>query len=55
MVLFDPIFGICFLPVMTTVAERIHRKAEKDSEYAGDYFNLNSDAEHQKEKSEHPV
>lgn len=54
MVIYDPIFGIRFyLPIMTAV-ERIHEKENKTG-YAGDLLNLDSDAEHQSEKSEHPV
>lgn len=54
MVIYDPIFGICFYPPILMAVERIHEK-ESETGYAGDFLNLDSDAEHQSEKSEHPV
>lgn len=54
MVLYDPIFGIRFLPEILTTVGRIHISRKK---HAGetDVLDLDSDAEHQSEKSEHPV
>lgn len=54
MILFDPIFGICFMPPILSVAERIHITKSKKIDRSRDYLNLDSDAEHQSEKSEHP-
>lgn len=55
MVIYDPICGICFLPQILSVVERIHITKSKEPDSAGDLLNLDSDAEHQIEKSEHPV
>lgn len=55
MTIYDPIFGIYFLPQILSVVERIHITKSKDPETIGDLLNLESDAEHQSEKSEHPV
>lgn len=55
MVIYDPIFGICFLPPILSVVERIHITKSKEPDSAGDFLNLDSDAKHQSEKSEHPV
>nr|DAE33391.1 MAG TPA: hypothetical protein [virus sp. ctQ5V6]DAW04950.1 MAG TPA: hypothetical protein [Caudoviricetes sp.] len=55
MVIYDPIFGICFLPQFLSVVERIHITKSKEPDSTGDLLNLDSDAEHQSEKSEHPV
>lgn len=55
MVIYDSIFGIYFLPPILSVVERIHITKSKKPDSAGDFLNLDSDAEHQSEKSEHPV
>ena len=55
MIIYEPIFGICFLPPIICTAERIHITKSKKLEITGDLLNLDSDAEHQSEKSEHPV
>ena len=55
MVIYDSIFGICFLPPILSVVERIHITKSKKPETAGDLLNLGSDAEHHSEKYEHPV
>lgn len=55
MVIYDSIFGIYFLPPILSVVERIHITKSKEPESAGDLLNLDSDAKHQSEKSEHPV
>lgn len=55
MTIYDPIFGIYFLPPILSVAERIHITKSKEPDSPGDLLNLDSDAEHQSEKSEHPV
>lgn len=55
MTIYDPIFGIYFLPPILSVVERIHITKSKQPDSAGDLINLESDAEHQSEKSEHPV
>lgn len=55
MVIYDPIFGICFLPLILSVVERIHITKSKEPDSTGDFLNLDSDAKHQSEKSEHPV
>lgn len=55
MVIYDPIFGICFLPQILSVVERIHITKSKEPDSTGDFLNLDSDAEHQIDKSEHPV
>ena len=55
MILFDPVFGICFLSPILSVVERIHITKSKEPDSTGDLLNLDSDAEHQSEKSEHPV
>lgn len=53
--IYDPIFGIYFLPPFLRVVERIHITKSKEPDDTGDLVNLDSDAEHQSEKSEHPV
>ena len=55
MVIYDSIFGICFLLTILSVVERIHITKSKEPDRTGDLLNLDSDAEHQSEKSEHPV
>ena len=55
MVIYDPIFGIYFLPPFLNAEERIHIVKSKEPDSTGDLLNLDSDAEHQSEKSEHPV
>ena len=55
MTIYDPIFGIYFLPPILSVVERIHITKSKEPDSTGDLLNLDSDAEHQSEKSEHPV
>ena len=55
MVIYDSIFGICFLLPILSVVERIHITKSKEPDRTGDLLNLDSDAEHQSEKSEHPV
>lgn len=55
MTIYDLIFGIYFLPPILSVVERIHITKSKQPDSAGDLLNLESDAEHQSEKSEHPV
>lgn len=55
MTIYYPIFGIYFLPPILSAVERIHITKSKKPEIAGDFLNLDSDAEHQSEKSEHPV
>ena len=55
MTIHDPIFGIYFLPPILSVVERIHITKSKEPDSIGDLLNLNSDAEHQIDKSEHPV
>ena len=55
MVIYDPIFGIYFLPPILRVVERIHITKSKGPDSTGDLLNLDSDVEHQSEKSEHPV
>ena len=54
MILFDPIFGICFMPPILSVAERIHIAKSKKVDMDRGFLNLDSDAERQSEKSEHP-
>ena len=54
MVLYDPIFGIGFLPEILTTVGRIHISRKKNTGET-DVLDLDSDAEHQSEKSEHPV
>ena len=54
MILFDPIVGIYFLPLILSVVERMHIAKSKKVDRSRDYLNLDSDAEHQSEKSEHP-
>lgn len=54
MVLYDPIFGIRFLPEILTTVGRIHISRKKHTGET-DVLDLDSDAEHQSEKSEHPV
>ena len=55
MFVYDPIFGTYFLPPILSVLGRTHRIKTKVPEPSGDFLNLDSDAEHQSEKSEHPV
>ena len=55
MVIYDSIFGICFLPPILSVVERIHITKSKKPDSAGDLLNLDGDAGYQSEKSEHPV
>ena len=55
MTIYDPIFGIYFLPPILSVVERIHITKSKEPDRTGDLLNLDSEAEHQGEKSEHPV
>lgn len=55
MIIYDPIFGIRFLPLILSAVERIHITKSKEPDGTGDFLNLDSDAEHQSEKSEHPV
>lgn len=56
MVIYDPIFGIYFLPPFLNAAGRMHiEQNQKEPDDTGDLLNLDSDAEHQSEKSEHPV
>lgn len=55
MTIYDTIFGIYFLPPILSVVERIHITKSKQPDSAGDFLNLDSEAEHQREKSEHPV
>ena len=52
---YSPIFGIYFLPLILSVVERIHITKSKGPDSTGDLLDLDSDAEHQSEKSEHPV
>lgn len=54
MVLYDPIFGIGFLPEILTTVGRIHISRKKNTGET-DVLDLDSDAEHQSEKSEHPL
>ena len=54
MVLYDPIFGIYFLPVILVVRIFIYKFNKKHSGQ-GYLFDLDSDAEHQSDRSEHPV
>lgn len=55
MTIYNSIFGIYFLPPILSVVKRIHITKSKEPDSAGDLLNLDSDAEHQSEKSEHPV
>lgn len=55
MVIYDPIFGIYFLPPILSVVERIHITKSKKPDSTGDLLNLDSDAEHQRVESDHPV
>ena len=55
MTIYDPIFGIYFLPLIWGAVSRIHITKSKEPDSTGDFLNLDSDAEHQSEKSEHPV
>ena len=55
MTIYDPIFGIYFLPPILSMVERIHITKSKEPDSTGDLLNMDSDAEHQSEKSEHPV
>lgn len=55
MVLYDPIFGISFLPGIICEAERIHITNKNEPDKRSDILDLDSDAAHQSEKSEHPV
>lgn len=52
---YSPIFGICFHLPIICAEERIHITKSKETDSTGDLLNLDSDAEHQSEKSEHPV
>ena len=54
MVLYDPIFGIGFLPEILTTVGRIHISRKKNTGET-DVLDLDCDAEYQSEKSEHPV
>lgn len=55
MLLYSPIFGINFqLPIICAV-ERIHINYENEPGKRSGIIALDSDAEHQSEKSEHPV
>ena len=54
MVLYDPVFGICFLPEILTTVGRIHIR-RKNHTGETDVLYLDGEAEHQSEKSEHPV
>ena len=55
MVIYDSIFGIYFLPQILSVVERIHITKSKEPDSTGDLLNPDGEAEHQSEKSEHPV
>lgn len=55
MTIYDSIFGIRFLPPILSVVERIHIIKSKEPDSAGDLLDLDSDVEHQIDKSEHPV
>lgn len=55
MILYHPVFGIRFLPEIVTRSERIHRISKRNPENRSDFLDLDSDAEHQSEKSEHPT
>lgn len=55
MILFDPVFGICFLSPILSVVKRVHITKSKKADNDRDFLNLGSDAERQSEKSEHPV
>ena len=55
MTIYDPIFGIRFLPPILSVVERIQITKSKEPDSTGDLLNLDGEAEHQSEKSEHPV
>lgn len=52
---YSPIFGICFQLPIICAEGRIHITKSKEPDSTGDLLNLDSDAEHQSEKSEHPV
>ena len=52
---YSPIFGICFQLPIICAEERIHITKSKEPDSTGDLLNLDSDAEHQSEKLEHPV
>ena len=52
---YSPIFGICFQLPIICAEERIHITKSKEPDSTGDLLNLDSDAEHQSEKSDHPV
>ena len=52
---YSPIFGICFHLPIICAEERIHITKSKEPDSTGDLLDLDSDAEHQSEKSEHPV
>lgn len=54
MVIYDPIFGIHFYLPITSAVERIYERKTEPG-YSGDLLDLDSDAEHQSEKSEHPA
>lgn len=56
MVLYSPIFGISFLPEICCAVERIHTKRlNLTGNGEIDLEELDSDAVHQSDKSEHPV
>lgn len=55
MVIYDSIFGIYFLPPILRVVERIHITKSKKPDRTGDFLNLDGEAEHQGDKSDHPV
>lgn len=52
---YSPISGICFQLPIICAEERIRITKSKEPDSTGDLLNLDSDAEHQSEKSEHPV
>lgn len=54
MVIYDSIFGIQFLPEIIFPVERIHTGKKIKAE-AYKIIDLDSDASHQPDKSEHPV
>lgn len=54
MVIYDSIFGIRFLPEIICTVERIHTSKKIKAE-AYKITDLDSDASHQPDKSEHPV
>jgi hypothetical protein len=52
---YSPIFGICFQLPIICAEERIHINHENEPGKRSGIIALDSDAEHQSEKSEHPV